>query len=863
MVVRNTERWIPGGFTLENALKLGLATISEDENYILVSYLDTNIRLDEDRKQLICKYVLFVNTEKEKDAPTPPQQYNWQIHFSDDDENTTDYIIEVTTDIGVLSLNLNNEDSEQKIVKINDINYSFTASSSGLSKIIIKVCPNQPTIPFLEITHHIVVTFRYQAFEEDQIPIALFGHPRTSSIVANDFRHLILAAMGKENNGLSTAGISSNLLLSIFYINSMHGLLEKPIFDLGTDGWENYLNDNILTEDLYRTPVGVSKIKPHLLAMFLEGVNGTTGTLMDVQVWDNQIPDSNDTYLKAVFDAFKDTDDETIENQVAIYNLLRFPKSSVTVALTYLEKLKGRHILWASKMLTKADHSKNAECVKTIVSEYTEGPTPIAHSYPPTSFADQVYNIMYSFYISAFTRNEIFFTKNAIYRRMMTNEFHEYGQTVFHPTEPENYLKRLTQPQKDLLFLDTIENNRLTAFIIFGDGYAERLMGARFTDAIKRESDNMIIEIDHNVRPNASFALFNRINESASEMVFYTRFLSIGYQSSKELFPNFLEKGYEGAREAKLAARALLDENLKEANDYDTHNTEVKAFIDALSDMTRENMLYAFFTELSKMALFRRFTEITSETPTETPTKYLLSITSKFGKIKYESSGDDTEGVVPYIAVKNGSGGGTPDFMVLPFGDPPTSKNTNTIHGTLNTKGCWMMLRNHLWNWPCENKNDFDRYHEYEKFSIIHVADVMTAGDLDDLQEPDTAAFRQIKSELGEVPRVDIELPLLKKWWRNLNYFEFVNRFLEYQYKKEDKYFYSFPPNPAIDRNGIAVGNNIFKKQNPEIIDNHKYKKGKHNDWADLYLFKRTDRFTNDENDTESFDWRLRILGNL
>ena len=82
MAVRKTESIIPGGFTLENAQKLGYAVAekAKDEKYILVSYLDANIRFDESRQNVVCKYVLFVN----ENVSPPPEKYEWKIYFYDD-----------------------------------------------------------------------------------------------------------------------------------------------------------------------------------------------------------------------------------------------------------------------------------------------------------------------------------------------------------------------------------------------------------------------------------------------------------------------------------------------------------------------------------------------------------------------------------------------------------------------------------------------------------------------------------------------------------------------------------------------------------------------------------------------------------
>ena len=124
----------------------------------------------------------------------------------------------------------------------------------------------------------------------------------------------------------------------------------------------------------------------------------------------------------------------------------------------------------------------------------------------------------------------------------------------------------------------------------------------------------------------------------------------------------------------------------------------------------------------------------------------------------------------------------------------------------------------------------------------------------DKLTNPPNSAFKNATwLQTPEVTKVEA----LIGGWRNLFYFEFVNRFLEYPYGKEDPFYSSLPINDELDRSGEATGkNNIFKKLEPDAwIKNCKYIKGTdHNDWADLYLFKRTDGFTMDGEDTDIFD---------
>ncbi|MCD4650322.1 MAG: hypothetical protein K8S56_00825 [Candidatus Cloacimonetes bacterium] len=908
MAVRKTESRIPGGFTLENAQKLGYAVADKDENekYILVSYLDEIIRFDESRENVVCKYVLFVNEE----VLPIPEKYEWKIYFYDENnEACKDPKFETT--YSVFSFKIIHKKLKHIELQIEDEEktYSFDVSEFGLFKIVIEVKPKLPNAPILELTHQFIGTFQSEDLVGIKEPICKNGDPYKSLLFANDLRYYILAAIRNENADLSPGGINSNLLLSIIYFSFFEGLFVDSQFDQGKDVWEKYLNDRTFSKDLYKTPVGISKILPHLLAMYIKNLNDLS-KLIDEPVRENQ---NTDTYLNEVFKSFNHTDvDEN--NRVDIYNLLRFPKSSVTVALIYLKFLKNSHG-YEDEELTKENYEENAVCIKTIVSAYSEGPMKNCTSY--TNLATQVYGNMYGPYISAFSENELFFTKNTIYRRMMTNEFHKDGEESFHTVQSENFLKRLTQVQRDLLFLDSIKTNRLTAFIIFGDGFAERLTGGHFNNwHFKKASRNpdgtfkniikIIDKFPDNIRPNASFSLFNKVNEYTSELVFYTRFFCISYYSGKDNYP---KHGIEHAFEARLVSRLLMNENIKETNEYkEGFNQETKYFIDEVDVLSKDQKIKKYFEELSYM---KPINDTFSEVTDKPENKYYLSIMKEFGKPKYDLLWEENKvAMVPYITVKD-EDGKIPRFMTLPPGSDPNDKNTNTIHGSLNTKGCWTLLRNQLWNWPEENKL-MENYNKLSKISASlfseeeleaifeaeqkdltkndlkkelevlrgAVLEDMTRSKLNEelkkeklfkyhneiikkleltqdiylLTEPNSEGFKS--ALLFENDSKKRLLHAFDKGWLNLVYFEFVNRFLEYPYGKEDKYYYSFPSFKELDREGATGKNNIFKKLKPDAwIKNCKYIKNekKYNDWADLYLFKRTDRFTKDDEDIETF----------
>jgi hypothetical protein len=633
--------------------------------------------------------------------------------------------------------------------------------------------------------------------------------------------------------------------------------------------------------------------------MFLKKLDGTPGTLTNVQVWNSQDV-KWEAYAKTVFSSF-DADAVSANDRIDVFNLLRFPKSSIRVALEYLEALKQRSD-WAGMVLSEDQRASNEQCIKGIVSQFGVGP--MAQPGSPTPLAAKVYAILYSPFIKSILKPEVLLTLDSDYRRMMANEFHAYDEEAFDPSEPLNYLKRLTTEQKSLLFKADVPVGRLTAFVVFGDGYALRLMGGVFREYIRKGA---LPKITDHARPNASFALFNRTSGTVSELVFYTRFLCISYRSDEDYSGNY--RGYKGARRAKLASRALFGEDLKAAADYASYSAADKSFIDSLYMLGADTLLDAdtligiFFEELSRMELLASdFAEVTDADPE----RFYLNHESGFGgTFDLFRVGIDLEVMVPFLTILN-SQGGTPDVMILPHpevvsevGSEPDEYGTNTIHGTLNTLGCWMLLRNYVWNWPRENHEVGGKYTDYNTFSeeyrkyweaydSCYEACCEAHDDCDDPADAEQCTEQcsiEALSSIDGSQLTTLELPttsaftsrgatgkkrILLNWWKNLTYFEFINRFVGYDYTGENKYHYSFPANTDLDRSGSNTGDDNLYQGNATVDDPfYRYERADTGDlqsrpasWSDLYLFKRTikrtedDRiegFTGDKNDATPF----------
>ena len=157
---------------------------------------------------------------------------------------------------------------------------------------------------------------------------------------------------------------------------------------------------------------------------------------------------------------------------------------------------------------------------------------------------------------------KIFLTEHPELTWLMSFEFHEDGKTKFFDKDPKRYLEKRLHPVQEKLLKDTCEENWLTAIITFGDGNVDNTMGGIFEK----------IPAYTIARPNASLGLFYKHSSSKIELVFYTRFLTISYGSVTPY--TFAERARDESNKlhtthdnsTRKTIKADLLKNLKELN---------------------------------------------------------------------------------------------------------------------------------------------------------------------------------------------------------------------------------------------------------------------------------------------------------
>jgi hypothetical protein len=397
MAVRKTESRIFGGF--EKAEIFGYAKYcNTNDNIVLISSLPQVLRLDisdYSKDLLFNRYYVFVNTENISE----PSDYVWTIKFYEAGEKDPFYETSpVNTEFGELVLTNYSADlvayiEKESIVSILDIP---EITQKTIKKILVSL-----RIPDCnaEISIEHDVADLYQDTEllfadSSDYSMAKAG-ASISRLIANVYRNYIINCECLTGEDASIYNIPDNLLASVIYLFNYY--VPSQLIDEEQNLWESYINNDSITEDLKKTPLGVAQIRPQFISMIIPKENEVNNTVTELVIWDKEAQ-SKLKYETTVFDNFHQNASEGAK--IDIINLLRFPKTSVVLSCAFLSFLKNRHSEW--KSLTSDQVLNNPECIKTIVTEYENGPYKEIKEY--SLIGRKVFNIMGSPFIQSIAK---------------------------------------------------------------------------------------------------------------------------------------------------------------------------------------------------------------------------------------------------------------------------------------------------------------------------------------------------------------------------------------------------------------------------------------------------------------------------
>lgn len=385
MAVRKLEQRVPGGF--DNVDALGYAVKSEDKKYALVSFLGETLRIghiaNKPKFNFVNHYVVFVDTI---DA-NAVSNYRWNVQFFND--LGEEVIVRPTVIVdefkeGVFKLELSPSEIDQVInnliveIKIS-VELLGTTIIGGISSVTLSL--THKVFPFRQDLEDLNLKKNTQN--------ATVGNRKVFRWVGNHLAKYIQAAYEGESDTAKT-NIPSALLAAVVYKSALDNL-NKPrgVFNLSPVSARR------------NSKHGICNLHPAFAAMFIPKNKDLADTFFSITA---------QTSKQANHPAFKKYKGLSEEEQIDVYNLLRFPKSNIKVCLLSLLGAKNyygganKEPDFTNQSLSnssyKNEDKKVKRCIRNIVSEISTGlHTNLFTIKTSTSIANAITKDIYNEYI--------------------------------------------------------------------------------------------------------------------------------------------------------------------------------------------------------------------------------------------------------------------------------------------------------------------------------------------------------------------------------------------------------------------------------------------------------------------------------
>lgn len=393
MAIRNTESTIPGGFA--NAGALGFA-VKDGDKFAMVSYLGETLRLGyfpNPNFPITNTYVVFVN----KDKVNKVTKYKFELEFFD------------TNGEKVWSHSKNGVESKNGVFLVTleeEIIAELKNSYADTCKVKTTIFNGDNNIlSTLELTHK-VRDFR-KDFER-RIGAAFVGNKKAFSFVGNFLSDFIQEAYIGENDGHKNIPIE--LLTSFVYQTVLTKISKKqnPLDSNPNLEFLEELNSNKANNSKSKilNATGICNLKPGYAGMFIpKDKEGISKIIRQISIKGTKKGDNRNAVVKEINSISQDS-------KIDIYNLLRFPKSNIKIALLSLLGLKKFHNQFENELLNektlkgKDQKTSAVNCVKKIVRQIEQG---LYEELKPIDIkkgkAEAVYGSIYSRYINKLSLN--------------------------------------------------------------------------------------------------------------------------------------------------------------------------------------------------------------------------------------------------------------------------------------------------------------------------------------------------------------------------------------------------------------------------------------------------------------------------
>lgn len=321
MAVRKTESTIPAGLTAPG----DLGQVQTNPSATLVSFLSSPIVVGR-----VQNYVVFPAASIASTVAT----YRW----------TMDVAGTVT-----------NETSSVGIVE-------YTPSRQGSLSVRVELMNAGGTaITNLQLQQNVVQlnTQLEQLIDQQEANVPRAAHPATSREALNDYRIYVDAIAP-----LATEPLLDKLILSIAYSAALqlpqlqrNNELESHAAIINNGNHPGFLQAT-------QNGIGICKVRPQLLAMFLAKPAGGTYIAFAELPADRRQRQTAVTAIETAFNGL--TEDEKTD----LYNRLRFPKSNAAMCKLILEELKNRYFAGQTFQQLLSDQTKTRQ----LITHFESGP---------------------------------------------------------------------------------------------------------------------------------------------------------------------------------------------------------------------------------------------------------------------------------------------------------------------------------------------------------------------------------------------------------------------------------------------------------------------------------------------------------
>lgn len=332
MSSRKTESRIPENFQLSD---LGQAVAAGDSRCALVSFLTSPLVVDRENV-----YVLFVTDPA---LMTAAQSFEWV--FSEE----AGVPITQTTEHGAISY---------RPQATGNLNLTVRILGAGNTE--------QATLALVQEVGLLNTELEAMINQSDEVtPVA--ADPETSRELVNEIHGYLDQLVPRDADSDSSL---NKLVFAIAYAEAMlippadrSEQIEKLAFALEEGATASFA-------DQAETGIGLCQVRPQILAMFVSATPGGSDWLISPREFPLDVEARG--RIQSELNLALEQLDET--RRIDLFNLLRFPKSNLRMAVQLVEALRAQYFAGEDLPSILADEDK----AKILISQFKEGPFALA-----------------------------------------------------------------------------------------------------------------------------------------------------------------------------------------------------------------------------------------------------------------------------------------------------------------------------------------------------------------------------------------------------------------------------------------------------------------------------------------------------